>query len=77
MYWLRSAVFAAMAVVLVLLAIRAANMGSWAGAALISAALVFVTGWFGRFFRRNRPATYRPDALPDQVMPLRQSVSRE
>jgi hypothetical protein len=70
-YWLRLAVFVAMGVILVLLAIRALNMGSWGGAALIAAALVFATGWFGRFFRRNRPATYRPDALPDDVMPPR------
>ena len=27
----------------------------------------------GNYFRRNRPATYRPDALPDHVLPTAKS----
>jgi hypothetical protein len=68
-YWPGLAAFLVIAVTTVALAVRALMLGEWTAAALIGAfAGVFV--WHsGGFFDRNRPRDYRPDAMPDKLVP--------
>ena len=67
--WLYVAVFAGSMVALAGLIVRALQAGEWAPTALI-AGLFALFGWqIGDFLRRNRPQTYRPDALPPNVLP--------
>jgi hypothetical protein len=68
-YWLGAAVFAAICLALAALIVRALQAGAFTAAALVGGFLALSLWQVGMFFRRNRPATYRPDALPDQVMP--------
>jgi len=68
-YWLGVVVFAGAAIGLAALIVRALQAGATAGAAIVAAFLVFYLWQAGNFFRRNRPGTYRPDALPADVMP--------
>jgi hypothetical protein len=42
---------------------------AWSGAAFIAAFLGFFLWQAGTFFRRNRPGTFRPDAVPETVLP--------
>jgi hypothetical protein len=44
-------------------------------AAIVAAFLAFYLWQAGNFFRRNRPGTYRPDALPADVMPRESTAS--
>jgi hypothetical protein len=68
-FWVGVAVFAGSMVALVGLIVRALQAGEWAPTALI-AGLFALFGWqIGDFLRRNRPQTYRPDALPPNVLP--------
>lgn len=68
-FWVGVAVFAGSMVALVGLIARALQAGEWAPTALI-AGLFALFGWqIGDFLRRNRPQTYRPDALPPNVLP--------
>jgi hypothetical protein len=69
LYWPGLAVFAAMAIALAVLVVRALQADSKGGAAMIVAFLLLVLWQAGNFFRRNRPGSYRPDALPPEVMP--------
>jgi hypothetical protein len=68
-YWLGILVFAGAAVGLAALIVRALQAGAMTSAAIVGAFLVFYLWQAGNFFRRNRPGTYRPDALPADVMP--------
>ena len=68
-YWLGVLVFAGAAVGLAALIVRALQAGAMASAAIVGAFFVFYLWQAGNFFRRNRPGTYRPDALPADVMP--------
>jgi hypothetical protein len=68
-YWLGAVVFAAVCLALAALAVRALQAGAFAAAAIVGGFLALCLWQMGTFFRRNRPATYRPDALPAQVMP--------
>ena len=45
---------------------RGARLG---GAAFIGAFVALLLWQGGNFFRRNRPGTYRPDALPRALLP--------
>jgi hypothetical protein len=68
-YWLGLAVFASMMVLMAVVAGRGLLQGDFLGAAVV-AALMALFGWqIGNFFRRNRPLRYRPDAVPDIVLP--------
>jgi hypothetical protein len=51
------------------LALRALEVGAFAGAAFIGAFLGLFVWQAGGFFRRNRPGTYRPEALPPRLLP--------
>ena len=68
-YWLGILVFAGAGIGLAALIVRALQAGATTSAAIVGAFLVFYLWQAGNFFRRNRPGTYRPDALPADVMP--------
>ena len=68
-YWVGALVFAGAAVGLAALIVRALQADATTSAAIVGAFLVFYLWQAGNFFRRNRPGTYRPDALPADVMP--------
>jgi hypothetical protein len=69
LYWVGVAAFAAIAVALAFLAVRALQAGSMGSAALVLAFLAFSLWQIGDFFRRNRPGGYSADAIPPQVLP--------
>jgi hypothetical protein len=62
-------VFAAAAIGIAALTVRAISEGA-AGAALIVGAFLGLFLWqAGAFFGRNRPGRYQPDALPENLLP--------
>jgi hypothetical protein len=68
-YWLGVVIFTGAAIGLAALSVRALQAGATTSAAIVGAFLAFYLWQAGNFFRRNRPGTYRPDALPADVMP--------
>jgi hypothetical protein len=69
LYWTGLAIFAAASLALAALTVRAARIEAWSAAALVGGFLVLFLWQVGGFFRRNRPGTYRPDALPPDLIP--------
>jgi hypothetical protein len=61
--------FAAVALGLAVLIVRALQADAIAGALFIAAFLALFLWQGGHFFRRNRPGLYRPDAPPRDLMP--------
>lgn len=68
-YWPGFVVFAGMAVGLAVLTVRALQHAAWGGAAFVGAFLALFLWHGGNYLRRNLPRTYRPDALPDDLLP--------
>jgi hypothetical protein len=68
-FWPGVIVFVAAAFGLAALIARALQAGATTSAAIVGAFLLLYLWQAGNFFRRNRPGTYRPDALPADVMP--------
>lgn len=68
-YWPGLAVFSGMSFGLAFLIMRALQTNAAAGAAFIAAFLGLFLWHGGNFFRRNRPGVYRPDALPEILLP--------
>jgi hypothetical protein len=68
-YWPGVAVFVTASLGLVGLLVRALMTGIWSGAAFIAAFLALFLWQAGNLFLRNRPGTFRPDAVPSQVLP--------
>jgi hypothetical protein len=68
-YWPGVIVFVGAAIGLAALIVRALQAGATASAAIVGTFLVFYLWQAGNFFRRNRPGTYRPDAIPADAMP--------
>ena len=68
-YWPGVVVFAAMALGLAFLIMRALQSDAPAGAAFIGAFLALFLWHGGNYFRRNRPGSYRPDDLPELLVP--------
>jgi hypothetical protein len=68
-YWPGVLVFVAAGLGLAALVARALQAGALTSAAIVAAFLVLYLWQAGNFFRRNRPGTYQPDALPADVMP--------
>jgi len=68
-YWPGVAVFGIISLAFAVLVLRGLQQQLWTGASFVAIFLaVFV--WHGwQFLRRNRPGTYRPDALPDALLP--------
>jgi hypothetical protein len=68
-YWPGVTVFAGAAFAIAALTVRALQAGAFAGAAFIAAFFALFMWQAGNFFHRNRPGTYRPDAVPPRVLP--------
>jgi len=69
LYWAGLAIFAAVSLALAALTVRAVRIEAWSAAALVGGFLALFLWQVGGFFRRNRPGTYRPDALPPDLLP--------
>jgi hypothetical protein len=68
-YCLGVIVFVGASLALAGLTVRALQVAAWSGAAFIAAFLGFFLWQAGNFFRRNRPGLFRPEAVPDSVLP--------
>ncbi|HKA73411.1 MAG TPA: hypothetical protein VKE26_16495 [Xanthobacteraceae bacterium] len=68
-YWLGFTVFAGASLALAALIARALQAEAYAGAAIVAGFLALFLWQVGTFLRRNRPGTYRADALPPLVLP--------
>jgi hypothetical protein len=69
MFWVALLVFGAACFALAGLTVRALQIGELPGAAIVGGFLALFLWQVGTFLRRNRPATYRLEELPEQVMP--------
>ena len=69
MYWIGVAVFAVTGLLLAYLVLRALLLGELGGAAIVAVFLALFVWQVGMGIYRNRPGTYRPDALPPDVLP--------
>jgi hypothetical protein len=69
LYWIGVIVFVGAALALAGLIVRALQIAAWSGAAFVTAFLGLFLWQAGNFFRRNRPGPFRPDAIPDSVLP--------
>ena len=69
LYWPGLALFIAVALTLIAMMARALDGHTMAGAVFITAFLALLLWQGGNFFRRNRPGSYRPDALPPALLP--------
>jgi hypothetical protein len=69
LYWPGLLAFLTISLATSALAVRAVLVGEWAAAALIGGFFGLFMWESGRFFDRNRPGDYRPDALPEKLMP--------
>ena len=69
LYWPGVLVFTGASFALTALAVRALQEQAWGGAAFIAAFFALFLYQAGNFFRRNRPGTYSPDAVPPLLLP--------
>jgi len=68
-YWPGVVVLVGATLGIAALAVRALQIGAFAGAAFIGAFLALFLWQAGGFFLRNRPGTYRSDAVPPLLLP--------
>jgi hypothetical protein len=69
LYWPGVVIVIGAALALAALAVRALQQQAWGGAAFVAAFFALFLYQAGNFFRRNRPGTYRPDAIPPLLLP--------
>ena len=69
LYWPGVIVFVGAALALAALTVRALSEQAWGGAAFVAAFFALFLYQAGNFFRRNRPGTFRPDAVPPLLLP--------
>ena len=69
LYWPGVVIFIGAALALAALAVRALQQQAWGGAAFVAAFFALFLYQAGNFFRRNRPGTFRPDAVPPLLLP--------
>jgi len=69
LYWPGVVIFIGAAFALAALSVRALEQQAWGGAAFIAAFFALFLYQAGNFFRRNRPGTFRPDAVPPLLLP--------
>jgi hypothetical protein len=69
LYWPGLAIFAAGGLGMAALTVRGLQVEAYAGAAFVGAFLGLFLWQSGNYFRRNRPGSYRPDALPKLLVP--------
>jgi hypothetical protein len=75
LYWPSLALSAAAALAMGALAVEGLRTGALVGALFVAAFVALFLWQMGGFFRANRPGTYRPDALPADVLPA-ESLTR-
>jgi len=68
-YWIGVVVFVGASLALAGLVVRALQVEAWGGTAFIAAFLGLFLWQAGTFFHRNRPGLFRPDAIPESVLP--------
>jgi hypothetical protein len=68
-YWPGLVIFVAVSLALAALSVRGVQDQAWAGAAVVGGLLALFLWQVGGLFRRNRPGTYRADALPPNLIP--------
>ena len=71
-YWVGIVVFAGVLFATAAMVVRAIQTEQWNGAAVVTLFFAVFAYQLGNYFRRNRPVRYRPDALPDKVLPAAQ-----
>ena len=64
-------VFVAAGLAFAVLTVRALQAGEWAAAAIVGGFFLLFLWQVGVYFRRNRPGSYRPEALPADALPRR------
>jgi hypothetical protein len=69
LYWPGVVIFVAGTLALAALTVRALMVEAYAGAAFVGGFLGLFLWQSGNYFWRNRPGTYRPDALPKELVP--------
>jgi hypothetical protein len=69
LYWPGVVIFVGAAFALAALAVRALQVEAYSGAAFIAAFFALFLYQAGSFFRRNRPGTYDPAAVPPLLLP--------
>lgn len=69
LYWPGLVIFLGAVAALAVLILRALALGEYAGAALLGGFLALFVWQTGNFFLRNRPGRYRPDVLPNWLVP--------
>jgi hypothetical protein len=69
LYWPGLAIFAVGGLGMAALTVRGLQVEAYAGAAFVGAFLGLFLWQSGNYFLRNRPGTYRPDALPKGLVP--------
>lgn len=69
LYWPGVAVFAAASLAMAGLFVRTLQMGTLGAALFVGGFLLLFIWQAGTFFTRNRPGTYRADAIPEAVLP--------
>jgi hypothetical protein len=68
-YWPGFAVLVLASLAMAALIVQALRTDQPAGALFVGVFLAVFLWWGNSYFRRNRPGTYRPDALPPEVLP--------
>jgi len=69
LYWMGVIVFVAASLAIAAMIVRALQAQVWSGAAFVAAFFAFFLWQAGTFFRRNRPGTFKADAIPASVLP--------
>ena len=69
LYWMGAAIMAVIGATLVVFLARVLMTGDLTGAAVVVGVMLLFVWQVGRIFYRNRPRTYRPEALPGPVLP--------
>jgi NADH:ubiquinone oxidoreductase subunit 6 (subunit J) len=71
-FWVGILVFAGVLFATAAMVVRAIQIEQWNGAVVVALFFAVFAFQLGNYFRRNRPVRYRPDALPDKVLPVAQ-----
>jgi hypothetical protein len=69
LYWSGLALSSGAALAFAVLAVRALEIGAYAAAAFVGGFFALFAWQSGTYFKRNRPGRYRPDAVPQNLVP--------
>jgi hypothetical protein len=70
LFWPGVVIFVGVLLGIAALIVRALQTQVWSAAAFVAAFFALFLWQAGSFFRRNRPGTYRADAVPARVLPV-------